>query len=62
MTQNKRLTPYRGGSGKRTDNKINPKPRPGTPEADENQKDGCRIAEAAQSLRQAILGPIHGRD
>ena len=33
------------------------KPRPRTPEADENQKDGCRIAEATQSLRQAIFRP-----
>ena len=31
------------------------KPRPGTPEADENQKDGCRIAQPRQSLRQAIF-------
>ena len=33
------------------------KPRPRTPEADENQKDGCRIAETAQFLRQAIFRP-----
>ena len=39
--------PYRGAAGKRITTK--------TPEADENQKDGCRIAEAAQSLRQAIF-------
>ena len=41
--------PYRGAAGKRITTKTK------TPEADENQKDGCRIAEAAQSLRQAIF-------
>ena len=32
-TENKRLTPYRGGTGKRTDNKTQPKTRIKTPDS-----------------------------
>ena len=49
--KNKRLTANRRAAGKGDSNKTQAqkpptatKPRRGTPEADENQKDGCRIA------------------
>ena len=38
------------------------KPRPRTPEADENQKDGMPERRLPSLYGRPFLGPIHGRD
>ena len=53
-TENKRLTPYRGGTGKRTDNKTQPKNRIKTP--DSLRQGASQAAGAAPTLRYGPAG------
>ena len=53
-TENKRFKPYRGGTDRRTDNKINPKTRIKTP--DSRSREASQAAGAAPTLRYGPAG------